>query len=189
MGSSPRLRGTPSHERHTARHAGIIPALAGNTARGFVATFPHRDHPRACGEHGHAHSRAHVILWIIPALAGNTPSSGAGGPIGRDHPRACGEHVGGSPYDAKLVGSSPRLRGTQGGYYRIHTADGIIPALAGNTIPKTWFRTYRRDHPRACGEHLTDTPPHPCTRGSSPRLRGTRDCERPLCFSNLRSAL
>ena len=51
LGSSPRLRGTPSHERHFARHAGIIPALAGNTIFAWKDIPFAWDHPRACGEH------------------------------------------------------------------------------------------------------------------------------------------
>ena len=54
-----------------------------------------------------------------------------------------------------------------------HLADTSITRMSGDVIaraevgPLTWAGN----------------------EGSSPRLRGTRDCERPLCFSNLRSAL
>ena len=126
---------------------------------------------------------------IIPAHAGNTPTGQTGQRHCWDHPRACGEHWNWRTRALDAAGSSPRLRGTRRAEGGRGHEDGIIPALAGNTgIPRR-LRLRTWDHPRACGEHLTDTPPHPCTRGSSPRLRGTRDCERPLCFSNLRSAL
>ena len=111
------------------------------------------DHPRICGEHvptqkamdlglgssphmrgthdGTATFRSNA--GIIPAYAGNTI-------IGRgfiedtgDHPRICGEHLPSGNGWRSPKGSSPHMRGTQGGFYRVHTPDGIIPAYAGNT--------------------------------------------------------
>ena len=48
----------------------------------------------------------------------------------------------------------------------------IIPACAGSTI--TCFRTILRprDHPRACGEHVTWASSSQAMPGSSPRVRG-----------------
>ena len=50
-GSSPRLRGTLHVQAEQFRVRGIIPALAGNTARRSTPRPAGRDHPRACGEH------------------------------------------------------------------------------------------------------------------------------------------
>ena len=85
------------------------------------------------------------------------------------------------------------MRGTQAGFLDSDDRDGIIPAYAGNT--NCWRRdtSFRRDHPRVCGEHfvptimgsvslgssrvcgehrtLTDENGEPW--GSSPRMRGT----------------
>ena len=51
MGSSPRMRGTPSTNTFRNEMAGIIPAYAGNTSLPPVSRDCRRDHPRVCGEH------------------------------------------------------------------------------------------------------------------------------------------
>ena len=51
VGSSPRVRGTPTAVPTSRRRLGIIPACAGNTLALFVACVLERDHPRVCGEH------------------------------------------------------------------------------------------------------------------------------------------
>ena len=51
MGSSPRMRGTQSHQKLRGRQDGIIPAYAGNTQQTCSFLRPRRDHPRVCGEH------------------------------------------------------------------------------------------------------------------------------------------
>ena len=111
-GSSPRVRGTPGRGGHNPNRVGIIPACAGNTARGPCTTRPCRDHPRVCGEHeksqpvfmvslgssprvrGTRPRGGHGLraLGIIPACAGNTRYGSRGYQRTRDHPRVCGEH-------------------------------------------------------------------------------------------------
>ena len=91
-GSSPRVRGTPSHPIHERRWSGIIPACAGNTRIIMFPLFSNGDHPRVCGEHhkpgvdkllelgssprvrGTRRTRRTGIGagGIIPACAGNT---------------------------------------------------------------------------------------------------------------------
>ena len=51
LGSSPRMRGTPSHYAGLGHGGGIIPAYAGNTAIAIESSQGRRDHPRVCGEH------------------------------------------------------------------------------------------------------------------------------------------
>ena len=92
QGSSPRLRGTPDLGQSATMHAGIIPALAGNTVMLGMSSMTAWDHPRACGEHFALVSLmlsrlgssprlrgTHLVdaglhgrVGIIPALAGNT---------------------------------------------------------------------------------------------------------------------
>ena len=36
------------------------------------------------------------------------------------------------------------------------SADGIIPACAGNRLRAVLFERLRRDHPRVCGEQTKD---------------------------------
>ena len=112
MGSSPRLRGTPTALSLAPCRGGIIPALAGNTRMSATVVTSSWDHPRACGEHqkkeygtgkpmgssprlrGTLHGLCAVPDGggIIPALAGNTALCLALDKHHRDHPRACGEH-------------------------------------------------------------------------------------------------
>ena len=115
---------------------------------------------------------------IIPALAGNTPrrltQTGGRG----DHPRACGEHAKCEGPVEGDTGSSPRLRGTRVLCHKIVVFGGIIPALAGNTMPTNNQTPLWWDHPRACGDHLYESELLKYDPGSSPRLRGTLGTHR-----------
>ena len=193
MGSSPRLRGTPTALSLAPCRGGIIPALAGNTRMSATVVTSSWDHPRACGEHpatGATRSMARgssprlrgtpekrirdrQTHGIIPALAGNTPRSVRRTRWRGDHPRACGEHCQPALFCTLWRGSSPRLQGTRV-VERLHElAHGIIPALAGNTTVAASRARCGRDHPRACGEHGAGTDAAQITAGSSLRLRGT----------------
>ena len=65
------------------------------------------------------------------------------------------------------------MRGTHS-FVREHCGVwGIIPAYAGNTYCNTVAENIPEDHPRVCGEHLTENEAHRAGEGSSPRMRGT----------------
>ena len=173
LGSSPRVRGTRFARHVPAPSPGIIPARAGNTSHISSCESVHRDHPRACGEHGengHAgvneggssprvrgtHRRCwHVqaLRGIIPARAGNTTRRRRISRRSRDHPRACGEHSWAWTVMNGVAGSSPRVRGTRMTVNDYLAEVGIIPARAGNTAAGGLPHPSSRDHPRACGEH------------------------------------
>ena len=51
-------------------------------------------------------------------------------------------------------------------------AVGIIPADAGSTRHGRSHTDCSRDHPRGCGEHVTDRMTPDWISGSSPRMRG-----------------
>ena len=92
IGSSPRVRGTPSCRRLRHAPTRFIPARAGNTSR---RQGPHRlsaVHPRACGEHPLIVNPGHVV-------SGSSP-------------RVRGTHSGLSGVSFS-TGSSPRVRGTR----------------------------------------------------------------------------
>ena len=57
-GSSPRMRGTYCERAERSRHAGIIPAYAGNIQKSSWWIYIRRDHPRVCGEHS-------TIFWRL----------------------------------------------------------------------------------------------------------------------------
>ena len=112
-GSSPLSRGILAYVKHTVVHAGIIPALAGNTRNVSGKRCGTTDHPRSRGEY-RGREIVHTVtggssplsrgirvspicLWcpggIIPALAGNTRGSRVASTTSRDHPRSRGEYV------------------------------------------------------------------------------------------------
>ena len=65
------------------------------------------------------------------------------------------------------------MRGTRHDMQRDAVNLGIIPAHAGNTPSMRSSIAPMRDHPRACGEHLTERSGGDLDPGSSPRMRGT----------------
>ena len=194
MGSSPRVRGTPTAVALYSAESGIIPACAGNTRSFSSNLFMLLDHPRVCGEHAEwDSSRAYepgssprvrgtplkmrpsaLVQGIIPACAGNTGMSRPDRLLPEDHPRVCGEHARLLLRCAYIWGSSPRVRGTPCSGEIARTLGGIIPACAGNTRLSSKFPAPVRDHPRVCGEHEMLGRYTSIDEGSSPRVRGTR---------------
>ena len=191
-GSSPHVRGAPSHGRRPIVRNGIIPACAGSTnSNGRTGCSP-RDHPRMCGEHamktqsgtwkpgssphvrgapqGQAYRR--TGFGIIPACAGSTICKETVRIWRRDHPRMCGEHAGVFGHLFAFPGSSPHVRGAPRGIRRQPRAVGIIPACAGSTSPLALKSGRARDHPRMCGEHCRGVVHGRPSKGSSPHVRG-----------------
>ena len=173
-GSSPRMRGTLIRAECRLESIGIIPAHAGNTRLSSGRARPRKDHPRACGEHFLTGLHVAVRFGIIPAHAGNTAESSPHSDYRRDHPRACGEHHIRGNWRITRTGSSPRMRGTHLLRVSIGRNVGIIPAHAGNTRATDVPHHRKRDHPRACGEHVFCAVSFTVVSGSSPRMRGTR---------------
>ena len=137
-----------------------------------------------------------VDARFIPACAGNTSCRSGRTRASTVHPRVCGEHRFALCGSWCASGSSPRVRGTP---RRRGVERGVlrfIPACAGNT--RVSPRRVRRTavHPRVCGEHPLQRREAVLQRGSSPRVRGTRDVEWwddaasdfiPACAGNTRS--
>ena len=199
-GSSPRMRGSPTPADTTALETGIIPAHAGLTNPRYNVKCLTWDHPRACGAHAcdvpvflkHQGSSprmrgspspaaaAPMIGGIIPAHAGLTTSRSYARRLNRDHPRACGAHKWYRLFIAKDMGSSPRMRGSPESPLLSCRHPGIIPAHAGLTKSDECVPCESRDHPRACGAHISSSPIRVTKLGSSPRMRGSHArCARP----------
>ena len=173
-GSSPRLRGTRAVIQVEPLQRRFIPASAGNTVVSHVSLLIMSVHPRVCGEHGgdvavaqveHGSSprlRGTLILHrqfmvgvrFIPASAGNTVRHQPAQYQITVHPRVCGEHVSVFSFTTKIIGSSPRLRGTPKRHYTVGTVTRFIPASAGNTRSQGFVPGNRPVHPRVCGEHF-----------------------------------
>ena len=113
---------------------------------------------------------------IIPALAGNTPRVSFQAPCVRDHPRSRGEYLTLGAVYRNEQGSSPLSRGIQTHDDGHRSQYGIIPALAGNTMPSGNAVSAHGDHPRSRGEYVVRVSLLQSERGSSPLSRGIPGC-------------
>lgn len=74
---------------------------------------------------------------------------------------------------AAIKGSPPRMRGTHIGTRNPELAAGITPAYAGNTVSFLTSNGSPWNHPRVCGEHISNPVGVITMVGPSPRMRGT----------------
>ena len=72
-----------------------------------------------------------------------------------------------------MVGSPPRVRGTERPPGKVQVCDRITPACAGNRMPELSCNTAGKDHPRVCGEQNNHSLSGLVIKGSPPRVRGT----------------
>ena len=187
------MRGTALRQRSRTGAVRFIPAHAGN--RGGSRSLPRAMsvHPRACGEQIPALTKSVTVsgssprmrgtvvsvdqslqrLRFIPAHAGNSAVAVYRLHPHTVHPRACGEQSLIKQRRGNVIGSSPRMRGTD---VRRDLGVGLgrfIPAHAGNSILlKPLFGCFTV-HPRACGEQIYAAEFRANAPGSSPRMRGT----------------
>ena len=132
IGSSPRVRGTSTHNECNNRVYRFIPACAGNMSSlpPLEAIIP--VHPRVCGEHRTKQRlpspssgssprvrgtlrddyQTRMCHRFIPACAGNMPMLERMLHYHLVHPRVCGEHLMAWRSSSGSPGSSPRVRGT-----------------------------------------------------------------------------
>ena len=152
-GSSPRVRGTGTGAQFTAPTLRFIPACAGNRVFLCRKTEALAVHPRVCGEQrsdirvrasgrgssprvrGTVHRQRSP--WrgsrFIPACAGNSCDRLFRCDGWSVHPRVCGEQYLCRMRLRQMLGSSPRVRGTDlMGRIRTDLAR-FIPACAGNS--------------------------------------------------------
>jgi len=114
-----------------------------------------------------------MVNRITPACAGNRAISQILRLWVEDHPRVCGEQLRLQTIAARLVGSPPRVRGTDALIDEILGSRRITPACAGNSRFFDTPSRVQKDHPRVCGEQQTGTGMGPAVVGSPPRVRGT----------------
>ena len=192
-GSPPRVRGTEKYPRGQPNAMRITPACAGNRICKLYHQCNRKDHPRVCGEQhllpcreelppgspprvrgtaGHSLGGNNRI-GITPACAGNRYIDVVQGLLQEDHPRVCGEQIVSSSVIRCLLGSPPRVRGTEIQAGKGLGRDRITPACAGNRPTLAGRIVMCADHPRVCGEQLLVFTHSPLHTGSPPRVRGT----------------
>ena len=131
-GLSPRVRGSPDQVTRFPRILGSIPACAGKPARGLLWKLIKRVYPRVCGEAGSTRNLSGHWKGLSPRVRGSRSSGGlpgtengsipacAGKPTeaftltSHDgvYPRVCGEAVTGAVTTSRMLGLSPRVRGS-----------------------------------------------------------------------------
>ena len=152
--------------------SGIIPARAG-----FTDLFrsgqagDHGSSPLARGLRLVGGVRQ-VAVRIIPARAGFTRSCPPASRPATDHPRSRGVYRTSHPLIPSPGGSSPLARGLPTGESGLPASDGIIPARAGFTRPRSAGPAEAADHPRSRGVYLYSSTLRGDRFGSSPLARG-----------------
>ena len=133
LGSSPRVRGKPTHGTTRANRGRLIPACAGKTTRRRKTPRRLRAHPRVCGENYTENAPVRSRTGSSPRVRGKLPSIPCRISSARLIPACAGKtnrfHSSISP----SRGSSPRVRGKHptacpGRYHQ-----RLIPACAGKT--------------------------------------------------------
>ena len=151
-----------------------------------------RDHPRVCGEKyqlgvvkplhegspPRMRGKAVVILLcvatfrITPAYAGKSCHPHLKKALPGDHPRVCGEKYSLALFLGLHRGSPPRMRGKVDVFFTFVIPGRITPAYAGKRISLHTVCRCLWDHPRVCGEKVTDFHLFWHFGGSPPRMRG-----------------
>ena len=195
-GSSPRVRGKLHSQCVFIERSGLIPACAGKTATRSPPPPSPTAHPRVCGENrdrkrlyqGRAGSSPRVrgkhhlgrALGtedrLIPACAGKTRSPGCISSRDTAHPRVCGENPVNATGKRWRSGSSPRVRGKLQPKQARQLPTRLIPACAGKTYATHESANDTGAHPRVCGENWGEVSGDVGFSGSSPRVRGKREC-------------
>ena len=123
------------------------------------------------GKRGGIPIRSHNYR-ITPADAGKTAGERLCLYVRWDHPRGCGENARKVAEISGYGGSPPRMRGKLCVAIHSHHEIGITPADAGKTQRERIQGDLFEDHPRGCGENLTDGRQTTHIWGSPPRMRG-----------------
>ena len=117
---------------------------------------------------------------LIPARAGNTVPRIWSAVHFLAHPRSRGEHDAAVIHGTNSPGSSPLTKGTQQSSVHPSVTIRLIPARAGNTVPRIWSAVHFLAHPRSRGEHRPAPGSPTSAAGSSPLARGTLRGVRPI---------
>ena len=84
----------------------------------------------------------------------------------------CGENGVVKLKSSLLIGSPPRVRGKRFFQHSHKPAMRITPACAGKTSGEPGNAAPAEDHPRVCGENISEAESFTGITGSPPRVRG-----------------
>ena len=98
----------------------------------------------------------HAFIRITPADAGKTEDEVKRCRFDKDHPRGCGENLSCLLHSRETMGSPPRMRGKRFPSSQLVTLPRITPADAGKTRRSGRRSAKQGDHPRGCGENLSE---------------------------------
>ena len=186
------MRGKAECICNSGEQYGITPAYAGKSALCRHDHSKNKDHPRLCGEkstwteqvpmadgspppmRGKVWNgcRTHRPVRITPAYAGKSKLGLIQFQHLPDHPRLCGEKCYLSKFIKPFLGSPPPMRGKEVFTDAKVTPYGITPAYAGKSGGTGGGRGQAWDHPRLCGEKITQSPTQNTLTGSPPPMRG-----------------
>ena len=93
-----------------------------------------------------------------------------------DHPRTCGENFFNHEPVCFRSGSPPHMRGKRLLHFKSSSAYRITPAHAGKTPVPVSAPLLPADHPRTCGENLSQLKKPGQGSGSPPHMRGKLLC-------------
>ncbi len=193
-GLSPRVRGSLLGMDKPYSNHRSIPACAGEPHARRARGHGRGVYPRVCGGACSMGERSWRWTGLSPRVRGSQSGDGVGRtisgsipacagepspPVGRRpadavYPRVCGGA--GDPHESKIgiIGLSPRVRGSPQIQAPSLDESRSIPACAGEPtlgLPQSRFRAV---YPRVCGGALSHKSCKLCTRGLSPRVRGSQ---------------
>ena len=113
---------------------------------------------------------------ITPACAGKRWAESVQAFRLEDHPRVCGEKLTMQRKRRMRLGSPPRVRGKDHHHLMTAARERITPACAGKSTFLPFCKHFHQDHPRVCGEKISERRRFRCARGSPPRVRGKARC-------------
>ena len=194
QGLSPRVRGNLGAVGTQLRHAGPIPACAGQPAKAATRLQLYRAYPRVCG----ATCVAAACTWLqrglsprvrgnlrqgngwwhiqgpIPACAGQPQPSARHKKSPRAYPRVCGATSSFGMSSLHPKGLSPRVRGNRSRRLVAAPGRGPIPACAGQPRIISFRSCLYWAYPRVCGATAEEAKQFAWPTGLSPRVRGNR---------------
>ena len=109
---------------------------------------------------------------ITPAYAGKSFGLDIAAATVRDHPRLCGEKKISIFHFSTSMGSPPPMRGKGVAGRASSVNPRITPAYAGKRARNPKIKTWRKDHPRLCGEKSNSHFCYSSVIGSPPPMRG-----------------